>query len=412
MSSEILIIGAGMVGIMTALNLAQQGEKVCLIDRAAPGQATSFGNAGVVSPWSITPNSSPGLMWKLPGMLASTHKPLWVGPKFWPNMVPWGLRFLVNGRHGQYRRGVDAMFALCRPSVSLYRKHLDQAGNPELLTDSYYVHAFRDPAKANIDGLDYRLRREKGAELELADQERLDEVEPGLGGYYRAAILIKGQARLRAPGKAASSVAALCQKLGVRIVQAEVADIRREGESWIAQSAQETFQGKKLIVCAGVWSRRLLTKVGLDLPLVAERGFHMEVPDSGIEITHSVMDMDAKTILSSMVDGLRMAGSADFNHLDQPETSWREDLMRRQLRAIFPNINLEKARFWMGQRPSLPDSVPVVSAIDQQFGLFGAFGHSHHGIMMAPMTGAVMANLVLGRTPEIDVTPYRADRFS
>ena len=411
MSSEILIVGAGMVGVMTAINLAQRGEQVCVIDRDEPGMAASFGNAGVVSPWSITPNSMPGLWRKLPGMLASREKPIWVGGRFWPKMIPWGLRFLSKGTEQQYRKGADAMFALCRPSVALYREHLTKAGRPDLLADSYYIHAFRDNDPSRWDGLDYQVRREKGAELEWAERERLQEVEPALGDLYQSAVLIKGQARLRSPIDTIKALVAYAAVLGVRFVRADIADIRKEGDRWLACGNDAVITGEKLVVCAGVWSKKLLDKVGITLPLVAERGYHLEVPDSGITLAHSIMDMEAKTVTSSMANGLRVAGAAEFDALETPGVDWREALMRRQVGEMFPGINADAARFWMGRRPSLPDSLPVIGPIDANANLFGAFGHSHHGIMMAPMTGQVIADMVIGNTPEIDMAPYHVGRF-
>ena len=161
--APVIVLGAGIVGICTALSLLEQGIPVTLIDRGAPGQETSMGNAGVVSPWSIIPQSLPGTWKSIPKLMFGYGKPLSIHPRSLPAMIPWGLRFLRHGHEAQVRKTATAMSHLCAPSIDLYRHHLKGTGQEDLITDSYYVHAFRNGPVPSLDALDYRIRAEMGA---------------------------------------------------------------------------------------------------------------------------------------------------------------------------------------------------------------------------------------------------------
>lgn len=407
----VTILGAGIVGICCALSLAQRGVAVRLIDRDAPGQATSYGNAGVISPWSIIPMALPGIWKKVPGMLLSADRPLAVRPEFWPRMVGWGSKFIGHSGETSVRTTADAMAYLCMPSVDLFRQHLQGTGHEDLLADSWYVHAFRDADKPTLDALDYRIRREKGGELELITSDDLRLLEPELSSDFQAAVLIKGQARALSPGKIAEVLAAKAQSLGAEIIQLDVTAIQRQSTHWEILSGTQKLTTDRLILAAGVWSKKLLEPLGVSLPLVAERGYHMEFANAGVVLNNSIMDVDVKVVASSMNYGMRLAGAAEFAGIDTEPDQSRQQLLTRQAKRMFPELSTEQPSFWMGRRPSFPDSLPVLGEISGQTGLFAAFGHSHFGLMMAPKTGEVLADLLTGQLMAEDIKAFSADRF-
>ncbi|WP_138471472.1 FAD-binding oxidoreductase [Poseidonocella sp. HB161398] len=409
---ETVIIGAGVVGICTALSLIERGRKVRLIDRDAPGQATSYGNAGVISPFSITPHSSPGLWKALPGMLADPRKPLRVRPGFWPRMAPWGLRFLANGTEAKFRESAAAMRALCAPSIELYRRYLEAAGQGGLIADSYYIHAFRNPDKASLDALGFKVRAEHGAELELVGSQGLQAVEPAVSKDFKAAILIKGQGRALSPGRIGSVLAERVAALGGIVERAEVTGLSREGGTWTVTTSAGAHEAESVVMAAGAWSRALLAPLGLRLPLMAERGYHIEISDPGVTLNNSFTDVEATVVASSMEGGMRVAGTAEFGDIDAAPDPAREAVFRKLARGICPDVAEGPAKVWMGRRPTLPDSLPALGGLPGQPGLYAAFGHSHHGLMMAPKTGEVVAELVTGGDPGIDMAPYAPLRFS
>ncbi|WP_299666652.1 FAD-binding oxidoreductase [uncultured Ruegeria sp.] len=412
MTEQVTIIGAGIVGICCALSLQERGIPVRLIDRGQPGQETSFGNAGVVSPWSIIPQAMPGIWKSLPQMLLDPKSALSVRTSFWPKMIPWGLRFLGNSGERSVREISDAMELLCRPSIDLYRRHLQGTGHEDLITDSYYVHAFRHREQADLNGLGYLIRQEKGGDLVLVDGVELRRLEPELSEEFKAAIVIKGQARVTSPGRIGAILAEKARMQGAEIVQTEVSKlIQTQDGSWQITTSQDTLHAPRLILAAGVWSADLLKPFGLPVPLVAERGYHVEFPNPSVQLNNSVMDVDAKVVASSMLGGLRVAGTAEFGSVDAPADPRKKEILTEQAKAMLPDLETSGARFWMGRRPSFPDSLPAIGLINGSDGLYAAFGHSHYGLMMAPKTGELVADLVSGRSPNVDMAPFSLARF-
>lgn len=412
MTEQVTIIGAGIVGICCALSLQERGIPVRLIDRGKPGQETSFGNAGVVSPWSIIPQAMPGIWKSLPQMLLNPKGALSVRASFWPKMIPWGLRFLGNSSEKSVREISDAMELLCRPSIDLYRGHLQGTGHEDLITDSYYIHAFRRREQADLNGLGYLIRQEKGGDLVLVDAAELRRLEPALSREFKAAIVIKGQARVTAPGRLGAILAEKARMQGAEIVQTEVSKlIQTQDGSWQITTSQDTLHAPRFILAAGVWSADLLKPFGLPVPLVAERGYHVEFPNPLVQLSNSVMDVDAKVVASSMLGGLRVAGTAEFGSVDAPADPRKKEILTEQAKAMLPDLETSEARFWMGRRPSFPDSLPAIGPINGSDGLYAAFGHSHYGLMMAPKTGELVADLVSGRSPNVDMAPFSLARF-
>ena len=407
----VTVLGAGIVGICTALSLVERGVPVRVIDKGAPGQETSFGNAGVISPWSIIPQSLPGTWKQIPKLMFGYGRPLSIHPAVLGRMIPWGLRFLRQGRKDRVEASADAMEVLCASSVELYRRHLAGTGHEALVQDSIYVHAFRDGSRANLEAIDYRMRREKGGDLELVGRDRLAELEPALGPDFQAAILIKGQARALSPGRIGEVLTEKAASLGVEFVTDEVQALRPTSEGWRIICKVETYTAPRVVLSMGAWSKALLDTLGLKLPLMAERGYHIECPAPGVTLNHSVMDTDAKIVASSMEGGLRIAGQAEFAPVDAPPNPKRQAQLETIARAAFPGINTGGARFWMGRRPSFPDSLPVIGAAPGLEGLFLNFGHSHYGLMMAPKSGEVLADALSDARSNSDIGAFSAGRF-
>ncbi|MGB0967965.1 MAG: NAD(P)/FAD-dependent oxidoreductase [Halocynthiibacter sp.] len=409
---DVTVLGAGVVGICTALSLAEKGLRVRLIDRDAPGQATSFGNAGIVSPWSVVPQSMPGLWKKVPGWLLDPLGPISIRPAYLPRVATWGLRFLSEGRMKRVREVSDAMDFLVRDSVTLFRSHLAGTGHEDLLQDSLYVHAFRDADQANPDTVDYTIRREKGAKIERIGAGDLRDLEPDLNPEFKAAILIKGQARALSPGRICEVLTDKFRNMGGVVLHAEIkAILPQDDQSWQVATSVGRLHCPKIVLAMGVWAAELLKPLGVHVPMQAERGYHVEFTDPGVTLNNSIMDMDMKFVGSSMEGGLRVAGTAEFAGLDQPVNDKRLTGLINLASRLAPKLNTSARETWMGQRPSLPDSLPCIGEIDGLPNLISAFGHSHYGLMMAPKTGRVVADIVTQTQTNNDLSPYRTQRY-
>lgn len=410
MTQAVTILGAGAVGLCSALSLRARGMAVTVIDRGAPGQETSSGNAGIISPWSVIPQSLPGLWRSVPGLMFGRYRPLTVRPGLWPRFLPWAAAFLRNGSEAKLRRSAAAMELLCGPAIGLYRDHLRSSGHDDLVRDSIYVHAFRRADRQVLNNIDYRLRREIGAPLELIGQDALRRLEPALAPDFQAAVLIHDQARALSPGAIMTALAQKAAAMGVVFVRDQVQTLVPEAGGWRIRGAAQDYTASHVVVALGIWSAGLMRGLGLRVPLMAERGYHLEYGDE-VQLTHSVMDMDAKFVASSMKTGLRVAGQAEFADVSAPPNPRIPAQMARQARAMLPGLRAAPQRRWMGARPSFPDSLPMIGPFARFPGLYAAFGHSHYGLMMAPQTGEYLAAMLSGAPVNADLSAFATDRF-
>jgi D-amino-acid dehydrogenase len=413
MTERVVIVGAGIVGICTALSLLEKGFSVELIDRDTPAEGASHGNAGVVSPWTCVPQSMPGVWKNVPKWLLDPEGPIALRWSYLPKFLPWAMKFLRAADTAKLPTLADAMLALNRPNVDLYRRHLDGTGHEDLLRDSMYVHVYKSADGVDLKELGWRMREQRDVPLQVVNAGELHEIEPALSPDYKSAMVMKGQARAMDPGGIGKALAEKALSMGATFRQTGVNKIVPAADGgWTLHTDEGEIATEKLVVAAGAWSARLLAPLGLKLPLEAERGYHLIFQNPGITVNNSIMDTAGKFVASSMSDGVRCAGTAEFAGIDAAPDYRRAQIFSSLAKRLFPDINTDDPVEWMGRRPSFPDSLPCLGEVPGHAGLFAAFGHSHYGFGMAPNTGRVVAEVVSGATPNIDMAPYRIDRFS
>ena len=376
---DVVVIGAGIVGGCCALQLAERGLSVTVIDRKPPCEETSFGNAGVISPWSCVPQSVPGLWRRIPRGLIDPEGPVVGRARHAPAFLPWALKFLSAGRLDSIDALGDAMMALSWNSPSNYRAMLQNTPALDLVTDSVYVFVYRHAAQASLDQLGWRMRQRRDVPVSLIEAGELREREPHISHEYEAAILIHGQGRALNPSAIGKAIAEKAESLGVKFVQSETKGITRAAGRWSACCEDQHHDAAHLVLAAGVWSASLLKPFGLRLPLEAERGYHLVCRNSGVEINNSIMDVEHMCVASQMATGVRVAGTAEFAGIQAAPDHRRAFVFKKALRSLFPEINLDDVEPWMGRRPTFPDSLPCIGRIEGLDGLYAAFGHSHYG---------------------------------
>ncbi len=408
---DVTIVGGGIVGICSALSLQERGIRVRLIEKDDPGQATSFGNAGVISPWSIIPHSTPGFWKIIPKLMLTGWRPLSVCLASWPSMIPWGLKFLSNGTERNTRNIAYSMSLLCAPSIDLYRKHLNGTGHEYLVKDTSYLQLIRRAKDANLDDLTYQIRLQKGAKIEIVKGSSLHSLEPALSFKFEAGIVIHNIARSLSPGRLSTVLAMKSKAQGAEIIKDQIIGIHRDGNTWFLKGKMSKYTTKSLVISAGAWSRDLLLNIGVSVPLMTERGYHIHCADPEIEVKNSVVFPEGGVIASSMECGLRVAGQAEFGSIDAPMDPKRKAILSSIALEMFPDISLRKTKVWMGHRPSFPDSLPVIGSVPNQPNLFVNFGHSHHGLMMAPKSGELLANTLTHNSGNEDTSSVSIMRF-
>ncbi|MCP5371766.1 MAG: FAD-dependent oxidoreductase [Hyphomicrobiales bacterium] len=408
------VVGAGIVGVCAALSLLEKGFAVRVVDPDPPADGASYGNAGVISCWACVPQAVPGIWKNVPKWLLDPEGPIFLRPAYALRALPWALKFFRAGAADRVPAIADAMLALNHPTIDLYRGHLAGTGRDDLVRDSCYVHVFRDPAMADLNRYEWRLRAERGVPLRRVDAGELHEIEPDLSPDYTAGILVERQARAVDPGGLGKVLAEKAASLGAEFLRARARRlIPREGGGCAVETdgAAGTVEADIVVLAAGAWSARLLAPLGVTVPLEAEHGYHMIMRDPGVTANNSVLDMGHKFVASTMSMGLRCAGTVEFAGLDAAPNYARARVFERLAKRLFPAVNTADTEEWRGTRPSFPDSLPCIGPVPGHPSIITAFGHGHLGLTMGPKTGQLVAALAAGETPNMDMAPYRVDRF-
>ncbi|WP_372624276.1 NAD(P)/FAD-dependent oxidoreductase [Falsiroseomonas sp.] len=410
--APVVVIGAGVVGVACALNLRRDGRDVLVLDPGGPGEGCSYGNAGSISPDMVVPMSMPGMLAKVPGWLTDPLGPLAIAPRHAPRALPWLLRWIEAGRMSRVRQSSTALRALHRPVFELYRELLGDRYEG-LLHGGGQLYVWRRTGATRSEMIADALRAACGVRVEEIGVERLRDMEPALSPEYRRALFFPDNGRTSDPRGIVRTMAEAFQREGgaMRRCAATGFDTGADGAVRAVRTAEGPVTCAAVVIAAGAHSGRVARHLGLRLPLEAERGYHVMLPDPGIRLHHQISNREVGFSVNVMADGLRFAGTVEIAGLDAPPVAARAEALVRNARNMFPGIRTEGHRTWFGFRPSTPDSVPVIGPAPGIRNAFLAFGHGHTGMTGAPMTGRLIADLVAGRAPAIDPAPYSATRF-
>ncbi len=406
-----IVIGAGIVGVCCAIELQRSGFAVTLMDRDTPGMACSFGNAGALAPWSIVPLAVPGIHAKVPKMLLDPEGPLRIRLRSLGRTLPWLWRFHRNARIEVVNHVAEALHALYHSTHELHESLAAEAGVPELVVPSQYLYLLRKREDYVADALPWRLRRERGAEIEIFDGPEITELEPALASTYARAIRVGPSGRTTNPYRLTTAYAALFEKLGGTIVRRDVKRLVPNGATTQVITRDGNDSADLVVVAAGAWSRDLVRPLGLKLPMIAERGYHMRFADSGITLNHVVSPIDRSCAITLQEDGLRVAGTDELGGPDDPPSWRRAAVMETIARELFPQADLKQSTRWMGPRPGLPDSVPAIGPVPGHPNILLAAGHGHLGLSGGPATARIISAIATNTPQNIDITPYSPDRF-
>lgn len=409
---SIAVLGAGIVGVACALHLLRDGHRVTIIDRLAPGEGCSFGNAGIFANYACMPVSHPGLVWSVPGMLLDPAGPLAIRMGYWLTLFPWLVRFLRAGRMDRMQASARALGYLVSDSLEQHRELARGAGLDHLLRPAPFVYAYASEAGLAKELEGWEWRRPFGVEYRIARGAELRELEPSLSPHLHCAVVIDDCGHTIDPSLLVKGLADHAQALGATLLRRDVLDLRpRDGGGVLLATDDGDIECDKVVVAAGAWSGKFAERCGEPVPLEAERGYHVMLSDPGVQPHAIVGSARGKFIATPMDGGLRLAGTSEFAGIDTPPDYRRAEILRRQARELFPDVNIDEYSQWMGPRPTLPDSLPIIGPSRKHPGIYYAFGHQHVGLTTAPKTGRLIADLVAGRTPNVDVDVFRIDRF-
>lgn len=412
MGKKITIIGAGIVGIATACYLRRDGHDVTVVTQHPPGEYCSSGNAGMLNNAGCVPQSMPGVLWKVPGYLTDPLGPLVVRWPYFAKALPWMLRFLANANVRQAERASKALYSLIKDTVITYERLVLHAGCSDLVRRSGYLVAYDSERSYKDDALAWKMRRDRGVATEVLDTAGIHKLVPQLAPNYVLGVHILDQGYVMNPERLVKSLAAQFQKDGGVIQQRKVLDMET-GESGVRALVTDgsRIPVETLVVCAGVHSGELTAKLGEPVPIEAERGYHVTYSDPHLHLPLPVHVSDAKVFVTPMEMGVRVAGQAEFSGIYAEPDYRRADVLETHMKRMFPQLRTADGTRWMGRRPAMPDSLPVIGPSVKQKNVYYAFGHGHLGLCGGAPTGRIVADLVSGRRPAIDLSPFRVDRF-
>lgn len=411
-ATDVLVVGAGVIGLACAFRLAREGRRVLLVDRGEPGMGTSFGNAGHIASEQVFPLASPAVVRGALRYLLDRDSPLRIRPAYLASILPWLVRFAWSSRRGAYERGVAALSALQRTAREDLSELLGAAGASRLMHLDGHLVLVEDARSTEAAKQEIAQLAAHAIPAEWLTPSQVTQIAPDITARIEGAFRFTGTGHVDDPYAVSKALAAAFLSAGGRFVQSEVIHIESAGDRFTAHaSTTARLSASHLVLSCGAWSKALASQLGYSVPLDTERGYHITVPDAAPRFRIPIASFERKVIMTPMSAGLRMTGTVELGGLRLKPDPRRFALLERHMNALAPAIPTRNMTTWMGFRPSLPDHLPVLGRVPDGRNLVFAFGHQHLGLTLAGVTARIVADQVAGRDSKIDLTPFSPDRF-
>lgn len=407
-----LVIGAGIIGTALAHELQRRGRQVVLVDRDTPGRGASFGNMASVAVTEFMPASRPSVWRQIPGWMLDPEGPVRVRPAYMPRLVPWFLRFIAASRPSRLRALEAQGAALCTRALDDTQALLRQTGLEDMLSAQGCLSLYTDEAEFRADRDHIDLLERFGFAHEVIRGPAIRALEPELSDRIGLAVLLPQNRSISDPYALVQALAARFLAMGGRIEQGEVTGFdRAERIRGVLLKDGRRLAADAVVIAAGAHSAALARQLGEPIPLETERGYHTQIMAPGLTMRHSIIWPARAFMVTPTAGGIRVGGTVEMAGLQAPPDYRRAKVTVRRAREALPNLACQGFTEWMGHRPALPDTVPILSASARTPGLFYATGHGHLGLTLAATTARLMAELIAGDAPSVDLSPYRINRF-
>ena len=411
---DAIVLGAGMVGIGTALNLLERGRSVALIDRRGPAEETSFGNAGLIQTEAVLPYAFPRHLPTVLGVLADRRTDARVPWRSLLGLAPSLLAYARHSSKAHVARTAAANLPLLRRALTEHERLMERAGTTGSMRPGGYLRVFRnEPALARAVLVAEAARQTYGVEFDLWDPARLAAEEPHLATGLAGAIHMPAPVRVDDPGDVGRAYAGLFEDEGGVLLKGDATDLRAESGGWSVPTGSGVVAAKEAVIALGPWSGEALTAAGgKRLPLFVKRGYHMHYGVKGnAGLGRVVLDEERGYVLGPNRRGIRLTTGAEFTPRDAPATPIQLARVEPLARAMLPLGPRLHETPWMGARPCLPDLLPAIGRVPGTRGLWANFGHHHLGFTLGPATGLLLSQMMTGESPYTDPAPYALERF-
>lgn len=411
-SDRIIIIGAGVIGAATALALQADGHRVTLVDRQEPCAGASFGNAGVIVNGSCVPTAMPGILLSVLRMASRPLSPLSIRATYALKALPWLMRFVWQSRAAAATANAKHLYALTRHGVTSWRQLTNHPALAATLADAGWLKVYESERSFAATAPARELMTRAGIHFEVLRGGEITDLEPNLAPIFNYAYYQRDCLHITNPERLVQGMVDLFTSRGGEYRQFEVDLVQVRSDKVRVEGSTGVLLAERVVIAAGAWSRTLAQQLGDKVPLETERGYHLMLGSSAGELlSQPVLNGELSFVLSPMESGLRMTGQVEFAGLKAaPDYRHVRNLIPVAKRML-PALAGREESVWMGCRPSLPDSLPVLGFSSQSNRVLYAFGHQHLGMSLGAITGQLIADLVAGREPAVDIHPYRANRF-
>ena len=406
-----IVVGAGVIGAAIAHAMQSRGRQVTLIDRHPPGMGASRGNLASIAVSEFLPASRPAVWRQVPGWLLNPSGPIALRTRYLPRLAPWLWRFLLAGRPARIQALEAANAALCTRALPDTRALLAELGAETLLTDTGCLALYAGDAELHADRDHLTALTRHGVAHDRLTRAELTALEPEIGPHITAALRLPDNRSLTDPHRLVTLLVERFTALGGRLHRATVTGFERAGGITAVRTEAETLPATTVTLAAGAFTARLARMLAEPIPLATERGYHTQIMAPGIGLKHSLIWPARAFMVTPTAGGIRVGGTVEMAGLDAPPDWSRAKAPLKHAQTALPRLMAEDTSEWMGHRPALPDTIPILSASARTPGLFHATGHGHLGVTQAATTARLMAALITGARPELDLAPYRVDRF-
>jgi D-amino-acid dehydrogenase len=409
-SIDVAVLGAGIVGISAGVAARQRGLSVVVIDRREPGSETSYGNAGILSSGSILPLNKPSLWSALPGYLGNTSAALRWDPMWVMRNLDWVARFLGNAMPSRTRPRAIALHGLIGASLKLHREWIVKANAGQRIRETGWLKAWRSDA-TEAAKQEQAFLAEFGIESQLLDRQAISALEPNILPVYTTGLLHTQTASVDSPGNVVKAYAQMLRGLGGEVRQSDIRGIEPKDGGWRVVLGDGAVSVRHVVVALGPWSADLLRPLGYRVPLAVERGYHQEfTPNPARALQRPIHDAEGSFLMSPMENGIRVTSGVELTDRDAPSSFAQLDMVVPMARGVV-EFGSAVAEPWRGARPTLPDSLPMIGKAPRHQGLWLAFGNQHIGFTTGPATGAAIAAMIAGDTPNFDASAFAPERY-
>jgi len=411
-TTEIIILGGGIIGVAAAVSLAEAGRKVLVLDRSGICEETSSGNAGAFAFADILPLAQKGMLRQVPRWLADPLGPLSIPPAYFPRILPWLVRFLLAGRPGQFETAVGAQALLMKLAEREWQSLLSRTGLTHMQHEEGALELYESEHEFQASTPVGDLRRRFQIPFRHISREQLAELQPGLSERFQFATFLPAWKTISDPRKLGQALWTYAERCGATFSPANVTELKeREGGIFVRTSDGRTFLSQKLVIAAGAWSHRFAKGFGDSIPLETERGYNTTLPTGAFDVRRQLTFPGHGFVITPLETGIRIGGAVELGGLRRAPNYARSAAMLAKATAFLPGLKTEGGRQWMGYRPSLPDSLPVIDRARHSSHVFYAFGHGHLGLTQAAATARLIRELVLEQDTSIDIHAFKAGRF-